>query len=275
MRLFGIGAFMAKKKNRIHLRRGAEADALRTAGRIAADILARVCELAVPGTATSEIDQAAAKLISDHNCTSAFLNYKGFPGNICISLNEEVVHGIGSDARELRETDIVKIDVGIRTSDGWIGDNAKTVAVGRYTPASERLMRVTEESLYEAISHARPGCRLSTLCASVEQYVGKHGYTVVKQLVGHGVGRELHEEPQVPNYWDDEEMKKHANPRLREGMVLAIEPMVNEGGEEVDVLDDKWTVVTADGMLSAHFEHTVLVRDDAPEILTPRPRTFA
>ncbi len=265
---------MAKRKNKIHLRRGTEADGLREAGWKAADILRQVCELAREGTTTGEIDRAAAELISDYGCTSAFLHYRGFPGNICISVNEEIVHGIGSD-RVLQDRDIVKIDVGIKTPEGWIGDNAKTVAVGGYTPDSEKLMRVTEESLYAAIHLARKGNRLSEVCGAVEAYVRRFGFTVVKQLVGHGVGRELHEEPQVPNYWDRHEMNRFANPRLKPGMVLAIEPMVNAGVEEVEILDDDWTVVTADGKLSAHFEHTVLITDDEPEILTPRARTFS
>lgn len=264
---------MAKRKNKIHYRSGAEADGLREAGHIAAEVLRKTCELAVVGATTGEIDQAAADMIADRNCISAFLNYRGFPGNICISVNEEVVHGIGSD-RVLKDKDIVKIDVGIKTPDGWIGDNAKTVAVGGYTQESEDLMRVTEESLYEAISHAYEGNRLSQLCASVETYISEFGYTVVKQLVGHGVGRELHEEPQVPNYWDFKEMRRNQNPRLKAGMVMAIEPMVNAGVEEVDILEDKWTVVTKDRKLSAHFEHTILVTDGEPEILTPRARTF-
>lgn len=264
---------MAKRKSKIFLRYGAEADGLREAGHIAANVLARTAELAVPGATTGEIDKAAADMIADKGCISAFLNYRGFPGNICISVNEEVVHGIGSK-RVLQDTDIVKIDVGIKTPSGWIGDNAKTVAVGNYTEDSEKLMKVTEQSLYEAISFAREGNRLSKLCGSVEAYVSDYGYTVVKQLVGHGVGRELHEEPQVPNYWDAKEMRRNDNPRLKRGMVLAIEPMVNAGVEEVDILDDKWTVVTKDRLLSSHFEHTVLITDGEPEILTPRPRTF-
>lgn len=264
---------MAKRKNRIHLRTGSEAEGLREAGHIAADILVRTCELARAGITTGEIDRAASEMILDRGCISAFRNYRGFPGNICISVNEEVVHGIGS-GRVLEDQDIVKIDVGIKTPAGWIGDNAKTVAVGTYTPESEQLMRVTEQSLYEAIDRAREGNRLSDVCCSVENYVRDFGFTVVKQLVGHGVGRELHEEPQVPNYWNFEEMKRNANPRLKPGMVLAIEPMVNAGVEEVDVLEDDWTVVTGDRKLSCHFEHTILVTEGAPEILTPRERTF-
>ncbi len=265
---------MAKRKNRIHLRSGAELDHLREAGHIAAEILRETCGLAKVGATTGEIDRAAADLIKKRGCISAFLNYRGFPGHICISVNEEVVHGIGSD-RVLEDKDIVKIDVGIRTPAGWIGDNAKTVAVGSYTPESEQLMKVTEQSLYEAISHALPNNRLSQICGAVEPYVADYGYTVVKQLVGHGVGKELHEEPQVPNYWNPREMKRIDNPRLKPGMVLAIEPMVNEGVEEVDILDDDWTVVTGDRKLSSHFEHTVLITDGEPEILTPRERTFA
>lgn len=264
---------MAKRKSKIFLRFGAEADGLREAGHIAASVLAKAAELAVVGATTLEIDRAAADMISDQGCISAFLNYRGFPGNICISVNEEVVHGIGS-SRVLKDKDIVKIDVGIKTPDGWIGDNAKTVAAGGYTKDSEELMKVTEASLHRAISFAREGNRLSELCGSVEAYVADFGFTVVKQLVGHGVGRELHEEPQVPNYWDSRDMRRNDNPRLKQGMVLAIEPMVNAGVEEVDILDDKWTVVTKDRLLSSHFEHTVLITDGEAEILTPRPRTF-
>lgn len=264
---------MAKRKSKIYLRFGAEAEGLRKAGHIAAEVLARVSELAIAGATTREIDRSAAEFIAEKGCVSAFLNYRGFPGNICISVNEEVVHGIGS-SRVLKDRDIVKIDVGIKTPDGWIGDNAKTIAVNGYTSDSERLMRVTEASLYRAISFAREGNRLSDLCGSVELFVAGYGYTVVKQLVGHGVGRELHEDPQVPNYWDEYEMRRNDNPRLRSGMVLAIEPMVNAGCEEVDFLADKWTVVTKDRQLSSHFEHTVLITKDEPEILTPRPRTF-
>lgn len=266
---------MAKRKSRIQLRTGSELDGLREAGHIAAKILRQCCELAKPGTTTGEIDQAAKQFIADNDCTSAFLGYRGFPGQICISVNEEVVHGIGGE-RVLTDTDIVKIDVGILTQDGWIGDNAKTVSVGELTPESEALMAATEESLYAAIANAREGENLSSVCSAVEEHVQQFGFTVVKQFVGHGVGRELHEEPQVPNYWDPVEMRnrRFKNPKLRPGMVLAIEPMVNAGTEEVLILDDDWTVITKDRALSAHFEHTVLVTDGEPEILTPRERTF-
>lgn len=267
---------MAKRKSRIQLRTGSEIDGLREAGGIAASILRRCSEMVAPAVTTGEIDKFAAKLIADENCVSAFLGYKGFPGNICISVNEEVVHGIGSD-RALLEGDAVKIDVGIETPAGWIGDNAKTIPVGKISAEAESLLAVTEESLYAAIAEAREGELLSSVCSAVEKTVEVRGYTVVKQFVGHGVGRQLHEEPQVPNYWDESEMRQRRfkNPRLQAGMVLAIEPMVNAGTEDVLILDDDWTVITADRALSAHFEHTVLITDGEPEILTPRERSYA
>lgn len=266
---------MAKRKSRIALRLGSEADGLREAGGIAAEILRMVSEEVKPGITTGELDKIVGELIAERNCISAFLGYKGFPANACVSVNEEIVHGIGGP-RELVSGDIVKIDVGIQTKEGWIGDNAKTVAVGEVEPDTEELMRATEESLHQAISHAREGELLSALCASVENYVVNFGFTVVKQFVGHGVGRNLHEDPQVPNYWDPKEMRQRRfkNPRLQAGMVLAIEPMVNAGTDEVKILDDDWTVITADKALSAHFEHTVLVTSGEAEILTPRERTF-
>lgn len=268
-------SLMAKRKSRIQLRSGAELDSLREAGATAAEILARTCELVRPGTTTGEIDRAAADLIAERSCTSAFLGYRGFPGNICISVNEEVVHGIGGP-REILEGDIVKIDVGILTKDGWVGDNAKSVAAGNMPESAIPLLSATEASLYAAIDRAREGELLSRVCAAVEEHVAAFGFTVVKQFVGHGVGRKLHEEPQVPNYWDPAEMtrRRFKNPRLQAGMVLAIEPMVNGGVEDVRILGDKWTVVTDDGALSSHFEHMVLVTDGDPEILTPRPRSF-
>ncbi len=270
-----LAALMAKRKSRIQLRCGSELDGLREAGAMAAEILARTCDLVRPGTTTGEIDQAAAELMAERSCKSAFLGYKGFPGHICISVNEEVVHGIGG-RRELQEGDIVKIDVGILTKEGWIGDNAKSVSAGTMPAHAVSLLSATEESLHAAISQAHAGKLLSAVCSSVEEYVGARGFTVVKQFVGHGVGRKLHEDPQVPNYWDPEEMsmRRFKNPRLEPGMVLAIEPMVNAGTEEVRILEDKWTVITADRALSAHFEHMVLITDGEPEILTPRERSF-
>lgn len=266
---------MAKRKSRIQLRSGSELDGLREAGAKAAEILQLAADLAKAGTTTGEIDSAARDLMAERACVSAFLGYKGFPGHICISVNEEVVHGIGG-SRVLADGDVVKIDVGILTKNGWIGDNAKSVSVGTLSADAARLLSASEESLHVAISHAREGELLSSVCGAVEAHVSKFGYTVVKQFVGHGVGRKLHEEPQVPNYWDASEMsaRHFKNPRLQAGMVLAIEPMVNAGTEDVLILDDAWTVITADRALSAHYEHMVLITADEPEILTPRARSF-
>lgn len=264
---------MAKRKHRIHYRRGAERDAMRRAGHLAAEVLAEVARLVKPGISTGEIDRAAGELMAAKGCRSAFLGYRGFSGQICISVNEEVVHGIGDPRRILADRDLVKIDVGIVTREGWVGDNAMTVAAGSPTREALRLMFATEESLQAAIAHAYAGNRLADLCASVEQCVSRYGYTVVKELVGHGVGRDLHEEPQVPNYWDPYSMG--SGPKLAPGMILAIEPMINAGGHEIEILSDQWTVVTKDRSLSAHFEHTVLVTEGEPEILTPRERLVA
>jgi len=240
-----------------------EIEKMRAAGRVAGSVLQKTAALVRPGVSTQEIDQAAADFIADAGSKSAFLNYRGFPGNICISLNEEVVHGIGSN-RRIQLGDIVKLDIGV-VHDGWVGDNATTVAVGPVPADVQRLLQATEESLYEAISHAVAGERLGTLCASVEERVLAHGLSVVREFVGHGVGRKLHEEPQIPNYG-----RRGSGPRLKPGMTLAIEPMVNLGTGAVKILSDGWTVVTTDGKPSAHFEHTVLVTEGEPEILTWR-----
>jgi len=256
----------------IPIRKGKEIDEMRVACHLARDILLACGEQVKPGVTTGFIDQFAAEMMAEKECKSAFLGYKpgksgvpAFPGNICISVNEEIVHGIGSD-RVIQFGDILKIDVGIHKG-GWVGDNAMTIPVGGIDPEVQRLLAVTEESLHVAISHARDGEMLGTLCASVEEFVVQHRCTVVREFVGHGVGRKLHEEPQVPNYG-----RKGDKPRLRAGYILAIEPMVNLGTAKAKILEDGWTVVTADGKPSSHFEHTVLITDDVPEILTPRPR---
>ena len=253
-------------QNGIALRKGAEVDGLRTAGHTAAAILLKAAELIRPGISTAEVDLAAAQFMADAGCRSAFLGYKGFPGQICISINEEVVHGIGRPRRIIQNGDIVKIDVGI-VKNGWIGDNATTVPVGAIRPDVHQLLRATEESLHLAISHCQPGEMLRKVCSSVDLFVQRFGFTVVKQFVGHGLGRKLHEKPEVPNY-DSGKIKT----RLEPGMVIAIEPMVNMGTAEVDVLADRWTAVTRDGRPSSHFEHTVLITAEGPEILTPRQR---
>ncbi len=201
-------------------------------------------------------------------CRSAFLDYRGFPGHICISLNQEVVHGIGGP-RRIQYGDIVKIDCGV-IKDGWVGDTATTVPVGVIDPRVMLLLEVTENSLHLAITYALAGRRLGDLCAAIEDEIVANGFSVVREFVGHGVGRKLHEEPQVPNYG-----RPGTGPKLKPGMTIAIEPMVNMGGAAVRVLADEWTVVTVDGKPSAHFEHTVLVTKGEPEILTRRERTLS
>jgi methionyl aminopeptidase len=240
-----------------------EIEKMRLACRSASIVQQRLCGLVRPGITTREIDEAAADFMAEENCRSVFLGYRGFPGQICISVNEEVVHGIGGP-RRIQYGDIVKIDCGV-IKDGWVGDTATTVPVGVVDENVSRLLRVTEETLELAISHALPGRRLGDMCSAIEAEVVANGYTVVREFVGHGVGRQLHEEPQVPNYG-----RKGSGPKLKPGMTLAIEPMVNMGTAAVKVLADKWTVVTSDGKPSAHFEHTVLITKGEPEILTWR-----
>lgn len=243
-----------------------EIEKMREAGQATALVRDRVAALVRPGITTKELDEAAAQFIAETGGKSAFLGYHGFAGNICISLNEEVVHGIGSQ-RKVQYGDIVKLDIGVNKG-GWVGDSATTVAAGLIDPAVQKLLDVTEASLRAAISHAHEGKRLGDICASVEEVVAANGFTVVRDFVGHGVGRKLHEEPQIPNYG-----KPHTGPRLKAGMTLAIEPMVNMGVCGVRILKDGWTVVTADGKPSAHFEHTVLITHGEPEILTWREKT--
>ena len=253
------------RRQRIPIKSPREIDAMRVAGNIASTILQALAREVAPGRTTGEIDQLAAELMRQHDCKSAFLNYRGFPGQICISVNEEVVHGIGGP-RRIMPGDVVKIDVGI-IKNGFIGDNATTVAAGDIPQETKMLLAVTEQSLFEAIKHARAGQRLADLCGSVEAFVKPRGFSVVREFVGHGVGRRLHEEPQIPNY-----RPNGKSPILAPGMTLAIEPMVNAGVPSVRILDDGWTVITEDRKPSSHFEHTVLVTSGEPEILTARPR---
>lgn len=252
----------------IPIKNDKDIEKMRVACRCASNILEKVSGLLRPGISTGEVDQAAADFMVEEGCKSAFLGYRGFPGNICISVNEEVVHGIGG-ARRIQYGDIVKLDIGV-IKNGWVGDTATTVPVGIIDEKTSRLLRVTEDVLELAITFARAGRRLGDLCATIEQEVVANGYSVVREFVGHGVGRSLHEEPQVPNYG-----KKGDGPKLKAGMTIAIEPMVNLGGSAVRTLADKWTVVTSDGKPSAHFEHTVLVTKGDPEILTYRRRAVA
>ncbi len=256
---------IVSRRTRIPIKSPREIELMRKAGAIASTILQALAKQVVPGRTTGEIDKLAAEMMREHDCKSAFFGYRGFPGQICISVNEEVVHGIGGP-RRIQPGDIVKIDVGIVKS-GFIGDNATTVGAGDIPLETKRLLAVTEQSLYEAISHARAGRRLADLCGSVEEFAKPHGFSIVREFVGHGVGRRLHEEPQVPNY-----RPAGKSPTLLPGMTLAIEPMINAGVPSVRILDDGWTVITEDKKASAHFEHTVLITSGEPEILTARPR---
>jgi methionyl aminopeptidase len=215
-----------------------------------------------PGITTRQVDNFAAERIKSYGGKSAFLGFEGFPGYTCISVNDVVVHGIASE-RELELGDIVSLDVGVILN-GFVGDTARTVAVGGCSLEAQRLMDVTEQSLYQGIAQAKPGNQVLDISIAVQKYVEKNGFSVVREFVGHGVGRSMHEEPQVPNFDDG---NKHS-PKLRPGMVIAIEPMVNAGRPEVKILKDGWTVLTRDGSLSAHFEHSVLITDGEPEILT-------
>ncbi|HET6408368.1 MAG TPA: type I methionyl aminopeptidase, partial [Chthoniobacteraceae bacterium] len=240
----------------------------REACKTASDVLEKICALIRPGITTKEVDHAAGEFMAAAKCRSAFLGYKQFPGNICISVNEEVVHGIGGP-RRVQYGDIVKIDCGV-IRDGWVGDTATTVAVGVIDPRIQRLLQVTEDALELGIRKAQAGRRVGDIGAAIEDEVVAHGFSVVREFVGHGVGKKLHEEPQVPNYGRPGTLQK-----LKPGMTLAIEPMVNMGTASIRILEDKWTVVTADGKPSAHFEHTVLITSGEPEVLTWRERTVS
>jgi len=248
----------------IPIKTPAEIDKMRAAGRTAAIVLDCLAKLVIPGVTTREIDKAAADFMADHGCRSAFFGYRKFPGQICISVNEEVVHGIGG-ARRLSYGDIVKIDTGVILN-GWIGDTATTVSCGAVDPEIERLCTATRRMLESAIPFAEAGRRLGDLSHHIESEAIRQGFSVVREFVGHGVGRKLHEEPQIPNYG-----RRGSGPKLKAGMTLAIEPMINLGGAGVRILDDKWTVVTSDGKPSAHFEHTILVTENEPEVLTCLP----
>lgn len=253
--------------SRIPVRHGAQQQGIRTACQMARDILLKTAAQIAVGVTTGEVDRFAAAEMKARGCKSAFLGYRQYPGHICISINEEVVHGIGGP-RVIQDGDIVKVDVGIEYQ-GWIGDNALTVPAGNVAKETLHLMAATEESLHVAINHARDGWMLGDLSASVEEHVIQYGYSVVREFVGHGVGRKLHEEPQIPNYG-----KRGDRPRLKAGMTLAIEPMINLGVGKTRVLADNWTAITQDRKPSAHYEHVVLVTEGEPEILTLRKRMF-
>lgn len=245
----------------IILKNERDIEAMRAAGAVASLVLNEVCSWISPGMTTREIDAYAASRIKQYGARSAFLGYKKYPCTVCLSVNDQVVHGLASD-RRVQFGDIVSIDVGV-IYEGYIGDTARTVAVGGCSPFAQRLMDVTERALYEGIAQARIGKRVADISRAIQTFVESNSFSVVREFVGHGVGRTMHEEPQVPNFVDGK-----SSPRLRAGMTIAIEPMVNAGGPAVEVLKDGWTVVTKDGLPSAHFEHTVLITEGEAEILT-------
>jgi methionyl aminopeptidase len=237
---------------------------MREAGRIVAEVLARVEEVAAPGVTTSDLERVADEIIvGQHGAIPSFKGYRGFPGMVCASVNEEIVHGIPG-GRVLRNGDIVSVDVGV-IYQGYHGDAAITVAVGEIDAESQELLDVTAGSLRVGIEAAMPGKWTSDISKAVQQYVESQGYSVVREYTGHGIGRHMHEDPQIPNYFNP---KVGGRVKLRPGMTFALEPMVNIGDWRTKVLDDQWTVVTADGTRSAHFEHTVAVTKNGPEILT-------
>lgn len=237
--------------------------AMRRAGRLAAQALEALRERVRPGVSTAELDRFAYEFLTRHGATPSFKGYHGYPASLCTSINEEVVHCIPKPMRILREGDIIGMDLGARIG-GFHGDSALTVPVGKVPPEVQRLLDVTLEALWKGIEQVRVGSMLQDVSRAIQQHVEANGFSVVREMVGHGIGRSLHEEPQVPNYASPEQ----PNPPLREGMTLAIEPMVNAGGTEIEVMPDMWTVVTKDRSLSAHFEHTVAVTRRGPEVLT-------
>lgn len=244
-------------------RSATEIERLARVNELVARVLSELKSLVVPGLTTAHLDAVAERRLGEAGAEPAFKGYHGYPATICASVNEQVVHGIPSK-RPLVEGDIISIDMGAKL-EGFYGDSAVTVAVGRVTEEADRLLSVTEASLYEGLAAVKPGARVSDIGAAVQSHVEAHGFSVVREFVGHGIGTKLHEEPQIPNYGP-----AGRGPRLSEGMVLAVEPMVNFGKPAVKVLGDGWTAVTKDGSLSAHFEHTVVVTGNGCRILTNR-----
>lgn len=246
----------------VHLRTPREIDQLFAVGQLVKDVLDLMGRMVCVGISTIELDKAAEDLILMRGAKPAFKGYHGYPATACISINQEIVHGIPSARRKLKDGDLVSVDMGA-ILDGWVGDAARTFEVGNVSAVAATLNRVTRESLEKALALARPGMRLGDIGHAVQAHAEAHGFSVVKDFVGHGVGRAMHEDPQIPNYGTP-----GTGLQLKPGMVLAIEPMVNEGGERLYVKSDGWTAVTKDGKLSAHWEHTVAVTDGEPRILT-------
>ncbi len=239
-----------------------EIELMREAGRILARVHEELGKMIKPGISTMEIDRAGEHMIRGYGCIPSFKNYNGYPASICVSVNDEVVHGIPNKHRILHEGDIVSLDAGV-IYNGYHSDAARTHAVGKITPEAEQLVKVTKECFFEGIKYARAGNHLNDISSAIQAYAEHFGYGVVRDLVGHGVGRALHEDPEVPNF-----AQKRRGIRLRPGMTLAIEPMINMGRADVVWLDDNWTVVTDDGSFSAHYENTILITEGEPEILS-------
>ncbi len=250
-------------RDKIILKASWEIEILRRSNRLVAEALRELARRVRPGTTTLELDRLAETYLRERGALPAFKGYRDYPFTLCASINEAVVHGFPS-TRPLREGDILSLDMGA-VVDGYYGDAAVTLPVGRISPQAERLLSVTRECLERAVRAAQPGGRLADISQAVQDHAEGHGFSVVRVFVGHGIGKALHEAPQIPNFVDAGQRR---GPLLKPGMVLAIEPMVNAGGPDVRVLEDRWTAVTADGALSAHFEHTVAITESGPEILT-------
>ncbi len=239
-----------------------EIEYMRTAGKLLEEVHNELAAFIRPGISTLEIDRLAERLIRERGCIPNFLNYNGYPASICVSVNDEVVHGIPRKEHILHEGDIVSLDAGLIYK-GYHSDAARTHGVGKISKEAEKLIEVTKQSFFEGIKYARAGHHLHEISAAIDDYVSQFGYGIVRDLVGHGIGEHLHEDPQIPNF-----RHRRRGLKLMPGMTLAIEPMINAGGWEVCWLDDDWTVVTEDGSLSAHYENTVLITDGEPELLT-------
>ena len=239
-----------------------EIDIMRESGKVTAYILSELAKVVGPGVTTKEIDEFVESIILKNKMIPSFKGYNGYPASACVSVNHEVVHGIPSKKKILHEGDIVSVDVGC-THRGYVSDAARTYGIGQISKEAQRLITTTEESFFEGLKYCKVGYRLSDISAAIQKKAESEGFSVVRDLVGHGVGRAMHEEPQIPNYGE-----AGRGPRLAPGMVFAIEPMINQGAYEVEVLLDNWTVVTLDGKLSSHYENTVVITDGEPELLT-------
>lgn len=246
----------------VSIKSGREIELMRESCKILAEVHARLGEQIKPGMSTLDVDRIGEELIRSYDCIPNFLHYNGYPASICVSVNDEVVHGIPHSSHILEEGDIVSLDAGLIYK-GYHSDAARTYAVGSISAEAQKLIDVTKQSFFEGIKMAKAGNHLYDISKAIDTYVTSFGYGIVRDLVGHGIGTKLHEDPQIPNF-----AQRRRGIRLQPGMTLAVEPMINMGGWEVEWLDDDWTVVTADGSISAHYENTILITEGEPEILT-------